>query len=686
VELPDRLRWVTSGRFLRPFSAFVAAVIWALVLYNATVVDRVPPSVTIRLSPPASSGNLASTLSSIDVVFNEDVVPATAKNAFAISPYVAGTFHWQGTTMLIFTPSSKLPLDATFHVHVGPGIADKAGNIQRDAYDLTFTTVGSPSVTSVAPVRDAKLVDLDSSITITFDRLMDIGTVPDGLVLNPPFAYEPSWQGEVLTLKPERPLSPSTTYNIKIGSVATDGDGNALLPYQWSFQTIAIGLRPRQLVPAADSEGVSVRTPIAIVFDGPIDKTSIAGAISLQPAVTGSIEVRSLPSDQGPAAQPTSGQEVAGDNALVFTPDAPLQANTTYVVTLGAGVRHLDGRAAGARTWSFSTGEPTTSAINRILFLSDRSGVLNVWMMNDDGSGQRQVTAELAPVVGFDVNAAGDKIAFATAGQVKRMSINGDNLQTTAGDAREYAPAFTPDGTGLVVARRDASGNDLGYYRIPLISGSDERQLLPDGAPQLGSDQIGDAGVPASLHYFGCDLRQAFSDDSAWMLLARADGNALELVEMNGGGRITLGLTARSRPVWNAVYRAFYVVASEDGGTTWGYWRIDLDGTRGWIGTASGDLTVSSKGAVVQVAAASDGVGHLFFRTAPVTAAEGRQLTLDAAWSERWPSFSPDGAQIVFGRLNATTPQQSGGIWIMKPDDATPTVLSPDGICPRFVP
>ncbi len=671
---------------MRPLSAGVAVVVLAVILYNATVVDRVAPQVTIRLSATAPDSNLALTLSSVDVVFNEDVDQKTAERAFSITPEIKGTFYWQGQQTLIFTPSQKLPLSSTFHVHVAPGVQDKAGNVQSQGSDLTFTTVGNPVVKSVSPVQGAGSVPLDSSITITFDRMMDTQKVLDGLTLDPTIPFEQAWSGQVLTLEPTGPLAPSTTYIVRLGGAAADGDGNPLDPYQWSFKTVALGLNARSLVPAPEVQGVSVRTPIAIIFDGPIDKASIADALTLTPAVAGTIEVRSLAVDNGPAAQQDPARIPFQDSVLILTPDQPLKPNTTYKVTLGAGVRSADGQAASARSWSFATGQPVDNVIGRIMFLSDRSGVGNVWTMNPDGSGQRQITVELSPVVAFDVNTAGDRIAYSTAGRVKRMHINGEGLQSTAVGLREYAPAFSADGTGLVVARRGADGGDLGYHRIPLITGSDERQILADGAPQPGSSQVGEGGLVSAAGLPAWGVREAFSDDSAWMLVARADGNALELVEMEGDGRVEIGLAARARPVWNVLDKAFYVVASDDRGTTWGCWRITTDAVKTRVGAASGGAAASSKGALAYVMAGSDGVDHLYLEATPWTPTSGRKITLDAAWNERWPSFSPDGSQIVFSRVSAQTPTQSGGIWIMRPDDPTPTVLSPDGIWPRFVP
>ena len=89
---------------------------------------------------------------------------------------------------------------------------------------------------------------------------------------------------------------------------------------------------------------------------------------------------------------------------LVFRPSNPLAAHTTYTVSLAPVVTRLDApdQVAAGRTWTFTTGQPAVSGQNQIAFLTARSGVRNVWLMNPDGSNARQLTTELVPVAGFD--------------------------------------------------------------------------------------------------------------------------------------------------------------------------------------------------------------------------------------------------------------------------------------------
>jgi Periplasmic component of the Tol biopolymer transport system len=695
VELPKRLSWLKSGRFLRFLSAFTGLVILAAILYNAAAVDRLPPTYTIRVSSPAASGR-ALTLTAIDVDFSKDVKHDTAEQAFSLSPNLPHAFHWQGLKLIV-TPSAKLPLSTVFHVHMAAGVEDKAGNTQGGTGDMTFTTVDAPTVTAVSPVPGAQSVPIESPIQITFDRLMDPEKVIAGLRVEPSFSYQVSWNEAVLTLTPSLPLASDTEYKLTIGDPAVDTDGSRLPDYTTSFRTLGIGLRVTARVPAADVAGVNVHSQIAVVFDGPIDPSSIDGAIKLTPPVSGSMKMVSLPDDRNPPANPTATPGAtptgSGANVLVFTPDNPLAAHTTYSVTMSSTVRQTNGQAAPQQAWTFITGEPPVNALNQIAFLSDRGGVANVWLMNPDGTNPRQVTWELSRVSGFDVSGDGSTIAYGSGGVVKKMSIGGDGLQTlTAGTDLEYAPTFTPDGTGLVVGRRDGTGADLGYWRIPMISGADPEQVATDGAPNLGSTSVTGDGLTGKPGLSPWASRAAFSADGSTMLVVRGSDDVVMLVDMTGATPPRqLTIVGDSQPVWVQSDAAFFVAGTADRGGTWLYWRVTMDGALTSIGPAVSDIDTAGQAAgqtagqaVALIVRAGDGSTHLAYAARP--GGELKLLTNDPAFSEMSPSFRPDGQMVVFGRVRSQDPTLSAGIWIVKPDGTGLTNLSLDGAFPRWLP
>ncbi len=689
VELPDRLRWLTSARFLRLLSVVAALAVLAAILYNAIMVDRIPPTYSIKVSNPA--GSLALTLTSIDVEFSEAVRVPTAEGAFSMAPSapgsapVQGTFHWQGLKM-IFTPSAKLPLATTFRVHMAPGVQDIAGNPQSGGEDLTVTTVGPPTITSIVPTTGQGAVDVNASILITFDRLMDTQKVIAGLSLQPDITYQASWNGNVLTLDPTTEMQYGTTYTVRIADPAVDTDGTKMPPYVSSFKTVDVGLRVSLKVPAANSAGVSIHSQIAVTYDGPIDPASITGAISLTPPVSGSTKALSLPDDTNPPSKATPTPATPSATVLVFTPDNALAPHTTYSVTLSSSVKRVGGQVSTGQTWSFITGEAPTNALNQIAFMSDRSGVSNLWLMNPDGSNQREVTAELVPVSGYDVSGDGLTVVYAAGGVVKKMPIGGDGITTlTASGSNEYAPTVTPDGTGVVVGRRDANGADMGLWRYSLVSGTDTRQVAPDGAPGLGSVALG--GAQAAVPRQGLPSwapRTAFTQDGATMLTVRGADDAVELVDMTGVAKpVVLPLQGNSRPAWVQADGAFYLTASSDKGATWACWRVTPAGSTSVVGPAIGDLAAAGR-ALALIVKSGDGSNHLGY--SPLADGSVALLTDSPPFRESSPSFSADGKIIVFARTGSQTPDISAGIWIINADGTGLTNLSTDGAYPRWLP
>ena len=683
VEPRRRLGWLKSGRFLRLMSAVIAGAVLVALLYNAIMVDRVPPTYSMRVSNSSASGPVPA-LNSVDVDFSEPVRHDTAEQAFSVSPNVSGSFHWQGLKM-IFTPSAKLPLSTKFHVHMAAGVQDLVGNAQGGTGDIDFTTVGPPAVTSVSPATAAQSVGVDAPILITFDRLMDTQKVIAGLQVTPDFTYQASWNGAVLSIAPTRPLQYGTAYTIKVGDPAVDTDGTKLTAYVTNFTTVDMGLRVAALIPSPGVAGVSISSQIAVIFDGPIDAASISNAIKLTPPVSGSTRAMTLPDDHKPSAGSSAAPVAIDATVLVFTPDNPFPPHTTYSVTMSSTVKRTDGQVASAQAWSFTTGEAPTNALNQIAFISDRSGVNNVWLMNPDGSNQREVTAELVPISGFDVSGDGTTMVYGAGGVVKKMSIGGDNLQTlTSSGNYEYAPVITPDGTGVVVGRRDGQGADLGYWRYSLVSGSGTTQLTTDGAPDLGSVTLGGDGLtgkPGSPSWAG---RAAFSTDGSAMLIVRGSDDVVELVDPKGVAKPQkLDLVAASRPVWVQLDSAFYVCATEDNGATWSYDKVTTAGVITRIGSSTSDIAASGR-AVALLVKSADGSVHVAYVTQ--AGDSPTLLATDPSFTEMSPSFSPSGATIVFGRVGSQSLGISAGIWTVKPDGTGLTNLSTDGGYPRWLP
>jgi hypothetical protein len=670
-------------------SLLLAAIALAVVLYNATLVDRRPPGIAKVTLSAALNGDptRAQTLTAIDIQFSEQVKPASVERRFKIVPYVPGTLSWDGNTA-IFTPSAKLQSDTAFAVSIEPGFEDLAGNAATTGLDAwTFRTVGPPVVVRTDPSDGTAGVPVEGALTVTFDRLMDTRTVEGAIEVNPPAPVQATWSGESVALAFDHQLAFGTSYSVTIGTAAADIDGTHLAaPFTTRFTTAAAGLRVRSTLPVDTASGVSVRTPIAVIFDGTIDPASAASALQITPAVQGEVRVVALPADATPF--PLASARPSGGQVLLVQPSAPLAAHTTYRVTLASVVARPGepSQIAAGRTWSFTTGQPTTSGQNQIAFTSVRGGMRDVWLMNPDGSNPRQLTTGLAPVAGYDVTADGSRLAWSSGGMVQTMKIDGTEARAiTAPQTFEYAPRFAHDGRTIHVARRGGDGADLGYWLLPAADGAPSvRQLLTSGAPALGSSLLD--GIDARAETPIWSPRAAFDTAGQHVAITIANG-AVEVVNLApatpGAAVTTTGIIASASPVWAAPINEFIVTGRRSGDPTDRVYLVSVDGsvTRGPAG--SGSPAWSSDGVAAFLTLVADrthvAVARLDSGVAP------RALTSATDLDDRWPSFSPDGGSVLFGRVRPAT-TTSAGIWVVDVVTGETSELSSDGAYPRWLP
>ncbi len=114
-------------------------------------VDTVGPTV-LSSAPMDGATGVATAGLTVRVTFSEAVVHATAEAAFSITPSVAGTFWWDGNT-LVFTPSGAIASGTTYQVTVhASGVRDVAGNALASDYSISFTTAATQATPPSEPL------------------------------------------------------------------------------------------------------------------------------------------------------------------------------------------------------------------------------------------------------------------------------------------------------------------------------------------------------------------------------------------------------------------------------------------------------------------------------------------------------------------------------------------------------
>jgi Bacterial Ig-like domain/WD40-like Beta Propeller Repeat len=476
----------------------VGVLVLVGVLYVASTVDaRAPGILEVRLTQPiGDEERVALITTSLEVAFSEPVERDSAEQAVRVEPYVAGAATWSGS-VLTFTPNEPLELETDYRLIVGDGVRDAAGNRMTEVPEpFEFSTAGRPALAASDPADGATGVPIDSAVSLTFSTLMDTASVEEHLRVRPSFPHELRWSGEVLELVPTRPLQSDRAYEISVQPEAADIAGVALGDaISVSFRTVTTGLEAATVVPSDGVDGIAVTTPIAVLFDRPIDPDSVdAATLSITPEVAGILEV--VPSPDEPPAEDGAGR------MLRFTPAGALPPNTTFEVQLASTPESVDGGSLAAPiAWSFTTGAPPPAISNGITFISDRGGIPNVWLMNADGTGQRQISAELAPVVDYAIAPDGLSLVVADGRRLVYQRPDGaDRRILTDDEDLEFDPTYSPTGDRIAFARADArSGEGLGIWEWDVGGGDATRLDLPRELEQGPLPSGGDEDSPGAL-------------------------------------------------------------------------------------------------------------------------------------------------------------------------------------------
>jgi methionine-rich copper-binding protein CopC len=325
-----------------------------------TFTTGTPPQVSSTSPANGATAVLAST--TISVTFNRTVnvtapgfkleCPAGTPKAFSLSPAPPG-----GVTTFTLTPSAPLPAGTTCTVTaVAAQIKDAASGVNMAAdYVFSFTVDTPPTVTNNTPANGATSVALNSTVTFTFSKAVNVTAsafkleCPAGTPVA--FSLAPSPPGGVtlFTLTPSANLPAGTTCTATaVAAQITDLVGTHLAAdFAFSFTTDTVPA-VTTTVPANGAMSVLASTTVTINFNKAVNVT--ASAFKLE-CPTGTPETFSIaPAPPGNVA------------SFTLTPSANLPAGAVCTATVVAN-QVSDGvgtQMASDFTFSFTIDTPPT--------------------------------------------------------------------------------------------------------------------------------------------------------------------------------------------------------------------------------------------------------------------------------------------------------------------------------------
>jgi WD40 repeat protein len=266
-------------------------------------------------------------------------------------------------------------------------------------------------------------------------------------------------------------LSPNTTYHFRV--VASNSAGPRF-GSNASFRTDAPAPPPFNFdILLAPSSGTAAQ--------GGTAATTVRAWRTAGPTTSVSFSIHRLPT--GVSASPSSWSWELGDQhrAVTFTvgANAPVGTHTITIQGTGGGVTRT-------ATFTLTIEPPGIPARGQIAFVSDRDGNKEIYVMNADGTNQRNLTNHPAADWGPAWSPDGKKIAFVSTRddifnrEIYVMNADGTNVRRlTYHRALDEYPAWSPDGKKIAFASRFRDDTYDIYWEIYVMNadGTNVRQL-----------------------------------------------------------------------------------------------------------------------------------------------------------------------------------------------------------------
>lgn len=222
----------------------------------------------------------------ITLYFDRPLDCETVGESISTTPFIAGSLTCDGTSITL-TPDNDYNRADTVGVTLDTNLRGIDGAQLFESIILDFNTVGFVQISETFPSDGTLDMELDTSITVIFNRPIVPLTIFDENNLINPLNISPTLDGtgewvstSIYLFEPDETLQSNTQYTVTINENLASQDG-ALLPddYVFTFYT-----QPPQILdfsPISDRSGVALDQDIQVRFNLPMDQASVESSFNL---------------------------------------------------------------------------------------------------------------------------------------------------------------------------------------------------------------------------------------------------------------------------------------------------------------------------------------------------------------------------------------------------------------------
>jgi uncharacterized protein YfaS (alpha-2-macroglobulin family) len=232
----------------------------------------------------------------IELTFDRDMDrPATAAAWSFSGPDgqdVPGRVSWPDARTLRFTPGGRLSPESRYLGVLETSAVDASGQPLADEIRLDFRTASAFVVGSVLPADGAADVEVDTSITVAFNRpvvplviVEEQDRLPQPLQFSPQVAGRGEWvNSSMYVFQPDEALSSGAAYTVRVEAGLADVSGSPLdADHVWSFSTRPVS----GWAFGPETDRAYLDQTLSVSFAQPMDQESVAAALTVEDRETG---------------------------------------------------------------------------------------------------------------------------------------------------------------------------------------------------------------------------------------------------------------------------------------------------------------------------------------------------------------------------------------------------------------